>query len=151
LCSTIPPKAIQPSIFQNVETDETRGQTGGVHPKTETEIMVTVLDQENSCHTRTRINRIWNGVEASGGAPPSRSKRICREPVWRFRFLFAAVRLQLPSRNSNCSTCRCSFSDFRPNCMRCSLTKSSVRCSISRSRESNCSCVAVSLPSVSQP
>ena len=29
-----------------------RGQTGGVHPKTETEIMVTVLNQENTCHGR---------------------------------------------------------------------------------------------------
>jgi hypothetical protein len=32
---------------------EKRGQTGGVHPKTETEIMVTGLEQENSCHERT--------------------------------------------------------------------------------------------------
>ena len=35
----------------------TRGQTGGVHPKSETEIMVTVLKQENTCHERTRITR----------------------------------------------------------------------------------------------
>jgi len=51
------------------------------------------------------------------------------------------------SRNSNCSICRCSFSDFRPNCMRCSLASSNCRCSISRSRDCNCSCVAVSLSS----
>jgi hypothetical protein len=31
-----------------------RGQTGGVHPKNETEIMVTVLDEENRCHRRKR-------------------------------------------------------------------------------------------------
>ena len=34
-----------------------RGQTGRVHPKTETEIMVTVLEQENTCHERARISR----------------------------------------------------------------------------------------------
>lgn len=31
------------------------GTDGGVHPKTETEIMASVLDQENTCHERTRI------------------------------------------------------------------------------------------------
>ena len=30
--------------------------------------------------------------------------------------------------NSNCSICRCNFSDFRPNCMRCSLASSNCRC-----------------------
>ena len=45
------------------------------------------------------------------------------------------------SRSSNCSICRASFSDFRPNCMRCSLASSSFRCSISLSRERNCYCV----------
>jgi xanthosine utilization system XapX-like protein len=34
-----------------------RVKSPGVHPKTETEIMVTVLDQENACHERTRISR----------------------------------------------------------------------------------------------
>jgi hypothetical protein len=33
------------------------GQTVGVHPKSETEIMVTVLDQENTCHEGTRISQ----------------------------------------------------------------------------------------------
>ena len=46
------------------------------------------------------------------------------------------------SRSSNCSICRSSFSDLRPNCMRCSLASSSCRCSISRSREISCSCCA---------
>ena len=32
-------------------------QLPGVHPKTETGIMVTVLDHENSCHERTRISQ----------------------------------------------------------------------------------------------
>jgi hypothetical protein len=30
------------------------GTDGGVHPKTETEIMVTVLDKENTCHKGKR-------------------------------------------------------------------------------------------------
>src|SRR5205809_2993567 len=42
------------------------------------------------------------------------------------------------SRNSSCWICRCSFSDLRPNCMRCSLAISSFRCAISLSRESSC-------------
>ena len=48
------------------------------------------------------------------------------------------------SRNSNCSICRSSFSDLRPNCMRCSLASSNFRCSISRSREISCSSLAMS-------
>ena len=43
------------------------------------------------------------------------------------------------SFNSSCSICRSTFSDLRPNCMRCSLAISSFRCSISWSRESSCS------------
>jgi len=48
------------------------------------------------------------------------------------------------SRNSNCSICRCSFSDFRPDCMRCSLAKAA---SYARSRapgESNRSSLVMS-------
>ena len=40
---------------------EIRGQTGGVHPKTETEIMVTVLDKENTCHRRKRSSLSTGG------------------------------------------------------------------------------------------
>jgi hypothetical protein len=36
---------------------ENRGQTGGVHPKTETEKMVTVLEKENACHKRKRSSQ----------------------------------------------------------------------------------------------
>ena len=42
--------------------------------------------------------------------------------------------------NSSCSICRSSFSDLRPNCIRRSLAISSFKCSISLSRDNNCSC-----------
>ena len=47
------------------------------------------------------------------------------------------------SRNSNCSICRSSFSDLRPNCMRRSLAISSFSRSISSSREASCSSLQV--------
>ena len=47
-----------------------------------------------------------------------------------------------PAATPTARSAAASFSDFRPNCMRCSLASSSFRCSISRSRESSCSCCA---------
>jgi len=60
---------------------------------------------------------------------------VC-EPAW----FSDCVACNSSSRNSSCSICRSSFSDLRPNCIRRSLAISSFKCSISVSRDNNCSC-----------
>ncbi len=66
------------------------------------------------------------------------NRRRCRGRRLALRLAWALPRgfdSRSSSRNSSCSICRASFSDFRPNCMRCSLASSSFRCSISLSRD----------------
>ena len=92
-----------------------------------------------------RLSRQMIRQSASRGFRCRRSRRgddrswFCRVDSFSLRFDSSSS-----SRNSNCSICRCSFSDFRPNCMRCSLASSSFRCSISRSREISCSSLLIS-------
>ena len=58
------------------------------------------------------------GVEEAGDG----SRLLARGARFSLRFDSSSS-----SRSSNCSICRSSFSDLRPNCMRCSLASSRLQ------------------------
>jgi hypothetical protein len=51
---------VNPGWFGTIRGQTIRGQTGGVDPKTETWKMVTVLEEENGCHERSRLSMRWS-------------------------------------------------------------------------------------------